>query len=134
VLDLLEQNLDLREFDFIDAGYQNLYLSVLELFSAPEVQDPRRWALIEDEKGDIRWHRGEVELAFQRWDAAHRFFAGQGKDKARIADLCWKRGMALHKLGRAKEAQAAVQEGLAAAPADDVARGRLEALRTQLRG
>jgi tetratricopeptide (TPR) repeat protein len=131
VLDMLEQDLDLRDFDVIDAGYQTLYLAVLEMFRREDVGSDRRWALIEDERGDIRLHRGELVKALQHYDAAKALF-GHTKDGERLADLGWKRGLALQRLGRAKEARAAVQEGLAHAPAKGRTRERLDALRAGL--
>ncbi|HEV8358871.1 MAG TPA: hypothetical protein VGR28_00295, partial [Candidatus Thermoplasmatota archaeon] len=108
VLELLERNLDLREFDVIDAGYQSLYLAALEMFPREEVEDPRRWALMADEKGDIWFHRADFARALQHYDEAEAFF-GKAKDAVRLADLAWKRAMALQKLGKIKEAKASVE-------------------------
>lgn len=130
VLDMLEQDLDLRDFDVIDAGYQTLYLGILEMFPREEAASPRRWALIEDEKGDIRYHRGELVRALQHWDAARTFFEG-AQEAERLADLAWKRSMALQRLGRTKEAQQAVEEGLKVAPAKGRGRERLEGSRSK---
>lgn len=132
VLVLLEQNLDFREFDFIDAGYRDLYLDVLELYQRGEVQEPRRWALIEDEKGDLRFHRGEVERALAHYGEAHALFR-DAKDLERVADVAWKRAMALAKLGRAEEARAVCDEALRGAPGGEPAR-RLRELRATLKG
>ncbi|MCA1814172.1 MAG: hypothetical protein LC624_09515 [Halobacteriales archaeon] len=132
VLALLEQDLDLREFDFIDAGYQNLYLGILELFARSEVPDPRRWALIEDEKGDIRFHRGEWQTALQHYEVAAQHFEA-AKEPERIADLAWKRSMALQRLGEHARARDTCARGLKVAPEDSVARERLERLGEELR-
>ncbi len=131
VLDLLEQNLDLREFDFIDAGYQNLYLATLELFDKKEVSDPRRWALIEDEKGDIHFHRAEHEVALRLYESANAHFEN-ARDAARVADLAWKRGLALHRLGRRKEALEICEATLGRGAADGLARERLQQLIAEL--
>lgn len=132
VLDMLEQDLDLQDFDAVDAGYQTLYLGILEMFTPAEAATPRRWALIEDEKGDIRFHRGELVRALEHYDAAARHFAG-GKEPERLADIAWKRAMALQRLGRAKEARAACEEGLKAAPPKGRARERLADLQGKLK-
>jgi tetratricopeptide (TPR) repeat protein len=131
VLDLLKQNLDLKEFDYIDAGYHHLYLSVLELYSADEVKDPRRWALIEDEKGDIRYHRGEFQKALAHYDEAVAYFE-PAQDTERQADLAWKRALALRRLDQLAEAMAACEEGLRLPLTQDQGRQRLEALRAEL--
>jgi tetratricopeptide (TPR) repeat protein len=132
VLDLLQRNLDLHEFDFIDAGYHNLYLQVLEGFRREDVPEERRWALIEDEKGDIRLHRAEPERALEHYGRAEAVFR-KLKEHDRLADLAWKKGLALQRLGREKEAQASVRAGLAGQP-DARTRERLDALAAQLRG
>ncbi|MGQ0536448.1 MAG: tetratricopeptide repeat protein, partial [Methanobacteriota archaeon] len=127
VLELLEENLDLREFDFIDTGYQNLYLSVLELFKKSEVKDARRWALIEDEKGDIHFHRGDYKRALEHYDEARTTFE-KLKEPQRIADLCWKRAMASARLGKKKQAQELVERGLKVAAKGTRERERLDEL------
>ena len=132
MLDLLERNLDLREFDAMDGGYHHLYLGILELFPRDEVRDERRWALIEDEKGDIRLHRGEAERALQHYATALAYFQA-AKDAPRITDLAWKRGLALQQLGKVADARAAADEGLRVARAAGVATERLEQLRAELK-
>lgn len=127
VLELLEQNLDLREFDFIDAGYQNLYLSTLELFDRGEVKDGRKWALMEDEKGDIWFHRGDTAKALKYYDSALAFFE-KHPDAARLADLAWKRSMSLSRLGKQKQALEVCEKALKQLAADGVPRTRLEEL------
>jgi hypothetical protein len=97
VLELLEHNLDLREFDFIDAGYQRLYLSILELFPQQEVKDDRRWALIQDEKGDIHLHRGDGRTAMPFYVEALEIFKKIG-DKARVEDVESKMDLAQKRL------------------------------------
>lgn len=131
VLRLLEQDLDLQEFDFIDAGYQNLYLSILELFTQAEVGDDRRWALIEDEKGDILYHRSEPKAALAHYEAAVALFDAEG-DAERLADLAWKRALCHQRLGNDKTARKLIEEGLEVAPEGGIERERLEELKTQL--
>lgn len=132
VLDMLEQDLDLQDFDVIDAGYQNLYLRILEMFGRKDVGSDKRWALIEDEKGDIRLHRGEAVRALQHYEAAAALF-GQAKDLERVADTAWKRALCHERLGHGKEARQALEEGLKVAPAKGKARERLEGLQAKLR-
>lgn len=133
VLGLLSQDLDLEEFDVIDTGYHDLYLGVLELFQRPEVPDDRRWALILDERGDIRYHRAQLPEALAHYDEAEALFRKLG-DAARLADLAWKRGLALQRLGKPKDALAACEAGLKVAPPQGLVRERLAKLQAQLRG
>ena len=130
LLHLLQEDLDLKDFDVIDAGYQNLYYSILTLFQKSEVTDPRRWALICDEKGDILLHRGDGEGALKFYDEAHAYFL-KAKEKARIADLAWKRGLALERLGRHDEARRSAEAGLKLAD-EGQTKGRLQELLQRL--
>lgn len=132
VLDLLEENLDLKEFDFIDAGYQNLYLSVLDIFTKTEVGAGRKWALIEDERGDIYYHRRDLPRALKHYKEAGAHF-DKSKDQARFADLAWKRALCHQGLGDAAAALAACEEGLTKLRPDATTRERLEATRAELR-
>ncbi|MBI2077256.1 MAG: NACHT domain-containing protein [Euryarchaeota archaeon] len=111
VLHLLEEDLDLKEFDFIDAGYQNLYFAILNLFDKKEVTDARRWALICDEKGDILLHRGDPTSALKFYTEADAHFT-KAKEKPRMADLAWKRGLALERLNKPEEARRSAEAGL----------------------
>lgn len=131
ILGLLEENLDLHEFDFIDAGYQHLYAEVLGSFRREDVKDARRWALIQDEQGDIRFHQGDRAAALAFYDAAAQLL-DRKKDAERVADLAWKRSQCHEKLSNAKLAIQTCEEGLALAPLDGVARPRLEELRKHL--
>ncbi len=130
VLEMLETNLDLREFERIDTGYHDLYMSVLSLFRREEVTDDRRWAIMEDERGDILYHRGDLEGALEHYDEALAYFRDQ-KDQSFAADLEWKRALILSRLGREKEAEAARRKGLESAPRDGLSRQRLEEMETE---
>lgn len=131
ILGLLEQNLDLHEFDFIDAGYQHLYAEVLGSFKREDVKDARRWALIQDEQGDIRFHQGDWQGALRYYDESAKLLDGK-KDPERVADLCWKRAQCHEKLGKGTSAAELCDEGLGVAPLEGVARPRLEELRKRL--
>ncbi len=132
VLKLLEENLDLREFDLIDAGYQNLYLSTLELFDEAEVSGRRTWGLILDEKADIWFHRADYEQAMLFYESAQAVFAEVGDD-GRMADVAWKRALCLGRLGRPDAALELCQVTLTEGTPDDTARRRLEDLTKVLR-
>lgn len=127
VLQLLESNLDLKEFDFIDAGYQNLYFDILSLFKRTDVTDSRRWALIQDEKGDINLHRGNAGAALRYYEDAYTIFQ-RAQDPERLLDLAWKRGLAMEKMGKANEARQVCREALAQAKGKSTARTRVEEL------
>jgi tetratricopeptide (TPR) repeat protein len=131
VLELIEEDLDLKDFDVIDAGYQNLYFSVLDHFQKAEVTDPRRWALILDEKGDISLQRGDAKAALAFYDDAEKIFAKE-KDAERLLDLSWKRALAFEKLGKRDEARRICDEGLKASSKDGTARQRLTDLSKKL--
>lgn len=133
VLQLLEENLDFKEFDFIDAGYQNLYFSILDQFKKSEVTDPNRWGLILDEKGDISLHRGEPKVALDYYDDAQAIFE-KAKDINRVMDLNWKRALAYEGLGKPDEARKICEDGLARAPKEGTTRPRLEELLKKLGG
>ncbi len=130
VLEMLETNLDLREFERIETSYHDLYFSVLSMFRREEVADDRRWALIEDERGDILYHRGELEEALAHYDEASAIFGRLGESE-HAADLSWKRALTLTRLGRQEEAEASCLEGLQSAPKEGLARRRLERLRAE---
>lgn len=131
VLQLLDENLDLHEFDFIDAGYQNLYLSILEEFKKSEVTDPVRWALILDEKGDIALTAGDPKKALGHYEEALPIFA-KAKDLERVVDVHWKRALGLERLGKKAEARKICQEALRVAPRDGTTHKRLEELLKKL--
>lgn len=132
VLDLLESNLDLKEFDFIDTGYQNLYFDILSLFTRAEVTDPRRWALIQDEKGDICLHGGDARGALRYYEEAHSILE-RSTDQERLLDLAWKRGLALEKMGRADEARKVCSAAVEQSHGDSTARKRVEKLLARLK-
>lgn len=111
VLGLLEEDLDLAELDVIDQGYHNLYLRVLDRFDEADIRDPRQRALLHDEKGDIRFHRGEHETALGHHEQAAQLF-DKLDEPPRLADLAWKRALSLEALGRRDDARQAAQEGL----------------------
>lgn len=129
VLDLLDQDLDLHDFDYLGSGYQNLYLAILDQFPRSEVRDAKRWGLIEDERGDCWYAKGDPANALKHYEEALAVF--RGKDKNRVADLAWKRGLCLQKLGKKADAKKAVQEGLDQSP-EGVAAERLRTLRNAL--
>lgn len=131
VLQLLEENLDLKEFDFIDAGYQNLYFSILDQFKKTEVADPQRWGLILDEKGDISLTRGEPKTALDYYVESQSIFE-KNKDPTRVLDLTWKRALALERLGKRDDARKLCDEGLAKAPKEGPIRERLTELSKKL--
>ncbi len=132
VLKLLEENLDLREFDLIDAGYQNLYMDTLDLFDEAKVASARTWGLIQDEKADIWFHRADYPRAMDLYEAAEALFAQVGDD-GRVADVAWKRAMCLGRLGRPDAALELCQATLSEGAPDDTARRRLEELSGALR-
>jgi tetratricopeptide (TPR) repeat protein/DNA-binding transcriptional ArsR family regulator len=131
ILQLLEDNLDLKQFDFIDAGYQNLYYTVLSLFKPADVLDAKRWALIQDEKGDICLHKGDATSALQFYEDAKKHLT-KAKDSSRDLDLAWKTALAQEKLERIAEARKLVQDALKTAPAGGIERQRLEELASRL--
>ncbi len=133
VLKLLEENLDLREFDLIDAGYQNLYMKTLELFDRAEVGDDRMWALIVDEKADILFHRADYQAAMGLYERAESLFAKVSED-ARVADVAWKRALCLNRMGKADAALEVCQVVLREGAPDETGRRRLQDLTSQLTG
>ncbi|MES2154916.1 MAG: tetratricopeptide repeat protein [bacterium] len=133
VLELLRQNLDLRDFDFVDAGYQALYLGILGLFPQSEVRERHLWGLIQDEKADIALHNGKPAVALPLYEEALAAFR-DAVEPARCADAAWKRALCLERLGRHDEADQACASALDAAPRDGPERGRLVELLATLRG
>lgn len=131
VLRLLERDLDLEEFDLIEEGYHNLYLELLKELDPTSIPDERQAALVHDELGDIRYHRGEHERALEEYAEARERFAEQDADE-RVADLDWKAALALDQLDRPGEAAEHVRAGLEFAPEDGRARDRLETLADKL--
>jgi tetratricopeptide (TPR) repeat protein len=111
ILTLLEQNVDLAEFDFIDAGYHDLHLSMLELFSRDEVKDSHRWAMLLDEKGDIWFHRGNHAKALKYYDEAVETLPKK-TEKELLADLAWKRALCHERLGKDSMALEIVKKAL----------------------
>lgn len=133
VLDLLERDLDLEEFDLIEEGYHNLYLDVLQRLDPDEILDDAGAGLVEDELGDIRYHRGEHEQALSRYRRAAERFSGADADAGeRLADLAWKRALVLAELGREDEAVEQVRAGLDEHTPDERTQERLEALADEL--
>ncbi len=133
ILELLQENLDLRDFDFVDAGYQALYLSILAMFPPGEVRDRRLWGLIQDEKADINMHAGNAATALPLYQEALGAFR-DAADAHRCADAAWKIGLALEGLGRREEADETCAKALAAAPREGPERRRLAELSARLRG
>lgn len=131
VLDLLEADLDLRAFDFLDVGYHRLYREILDSFTRKDVPDPLRWAVIEDDRGDLAYHEGAYEAALRHYDQAERTFREHDR-KDRLADLAWKRGLILQQLGQRDAARAAVEAGLGRADEGSIGRRRLDELRQAL--
>ena len=131
VLDLLEQDLDLRAFDLLDLRYHSLYEEILSSFQESDVDDPVRWAVIEDDRGDLAFHRGAHEQALEHYARAEAVFARQS-DGERLADLGWKRGLTLRALGRSDDAKAAVAEGLRHAEEGSIGKRRLSELGAEL--
>ncbi len=129
-LKLIAENLDVREYDFIDAGYARLYLRLLDLFDADGV-DAHRWAVILDEKGDVHFSQGDHEQALAFYRDAHAYFQEMA-DAQETPDLAWKMAMAHHRLGNDDAARRLVDDALAATPGDDRTRQRLETLRGEL--
>jgi tetratricopeptide (TPR) repeat protein/DNA-binding transcriptional ArsR family regulator len=130
VLELVERNLDLHDYAFIDAGYHRLYQTVLSAFTRAEVHDDRHWALIQDEKGDILLHGGDAAAALPLYQDALATFR-KAKDAAGTADAGWKLALCLERLGRPGEAREACEEAIQDAPKGQ-ARERLEDLRARL--
>lgn len=131
VLQLLEENLDLHQFDFVDAGYQELYFGVLGLFKAAEVPDARQWGLIQDEKGDICLHKGDAKAALAFYEDALTHLR-KAKDASREHDLSWKMALALEKLDRKAEARRLVGQALKTVADDGPERRRLQELSKRL--
>lgn len=131
VVDLLERDLDLEEFDLVEDGYHNLYLDVLQQLDPDTIAAAGRAGLVHDEIGDVRLHRGEHEQALDHYREAAASFREAG-DEQRLADLAWKRALALIELDRAGEARKRVQAGLTEHGPDERTRGRLETLADEL--
>ncbi len=132
ILHLIEEDFDLHEFEALDSGYQDLYMKVLDLFDRKDVDDPRRWAIIEDERGDILLNRGQAKKALARYDTAVKIFEESDRDVDRLADLAWKRAMALEQLDQADKALAACRAALKLDRIPKRQRRRLEELRDRL--
>jgi len=132
VLELMEQNLDLREFDFVDAGYQRLYLGILGMFTPSEVPNVRHWSLIQDEKGDLALHGGDAAKALPLYEEALAGFR-KAMDPARAADAAWKVALCLEKLGRTEDATVACAQALQAAPREGIEHARLVELQGRLK-
>ncbi|MFO1533269.1 MAG: hypothetical protein ABR562_06180 [Thermoplasmatota archaeon] len=130
VLELVETNIDLHDYAFIDAGYHRLYNEVLAAFTRKEVGDDRHWALILDEKGDIALHAGDAAAALPLYQEALALFQ-RLKDAAGTVDAGWKLALALEKLGRGKDARIVCDDLLRAAP-DGQAKERLVELQGRL--
>lgn len=127
---LLTDDLDLEELDRLDPRHAKLYLATLEEVEREEVDD-KRWALVQDEKGDIRFHRGELERALACWQEAEALFEELGEPD-RVADLCWKQALALHRSTDLDGARETCQRGLNVAEQGTREHGRLEKLVTFL--
>lgn len=112
ILHLIEEDFDLHEFQGLDTEYQDLYMKVLDLFDRTDVADARRWAILEDERGDILLNRRKANAALKHYDAAVEIFQDAGEDVDRLADLAWKRAIALEQLGKADQALDACQAAL----------------------
>lgn len=126
-LDLLEEDLDLRAFDFLDAGYHRIYAEVLDAFQESDMRDPYRWAVIQDDRGDIAYHRNDDRGALAHYDLAEEIFRAHD-DHDRLADLAWKRGLVLERLGRQEEAREVVTGGLKLASEAPLVQRRLREL------
>ncbi len=125
-LKLLEEDLDLDDFDRIDAGYKNHYQRLLQQFGRKDVRSDRHWALIQDELGDIHHHDGNMEVALRYHEEAAQWFTGVG-DNDRVAELAWKRAVALRELGKQEEAAILCREALSSTGGDEQTRKQLAA-------
>lgn len=112
VLKLVSENLDVREYDFIDAGYAQLYLDMLDLFTEADVRGADQWAVILDEKGDVHFSQGNYAESVAYHEAAR----DQVRDGEEAADIGWKLALALHRLGDGDAAREAVAAALAQEP------------------
>jgi tetratricopeptide (TPR) repeat protein len=130
VLELVERNLDLHEYAYIDAGYQNLYKEVLDSFQRRDVPD-RQWALVLDERGDIALHRGDAQAALPLYEEALGIFR-RLRDQAGCADAGWKLALCLERIGRAAEAVELCGSLVEQAPEGE-GRKRLQELHVRLR-
>lgn len=130
VLEMLEHNFDLHDFDLVDSGYTGLYAQILARFHEADV-DERTWALIQDEMGDIRFQDGDHEAALAHYAVADGYFRAHADDTTRDEDIAWKRAMAMQRLGREEEAKQVVDEALPDAP-PGLEKARLERLRQRL--
>lgn len=131
VLELVSQNLDVREHDLLHSRHATRYSEILHSFERQDVPDDRTWALLCDERGDLDFSQGEWEEALRHYDEADAYFQ-QNKDGWEDEDLAWKRAMALQRLGRLDEASRAVAEALKDAPPSGRPRERLEKLQAEL--
>lgn len=131
ILHLVEEDFDLREFEALNAAYQDLYLEVLDLFKRADVPDARRWGIIEDERGDIHLNRGDARKALRHYDAAVKVFT-EAEDADRMADLAWKRALSLEKLGKPDEARSVCEAALKLKRIPARNRQRLEEIRRRL--
>lgn len=132
VLDLLEHNVDLHDLDFVDAGLQLSYMRLLDMFEEEEVPSARTWALMEDERGDLCFQRGDIEAALAHYETAAKHFHAH-PEGTEDEDLAWKRSLSLERLGRLDDALATCAAALASAPEGGLARERLEELHTRLK-
>lgn len=130
-LDLLEEDLDLRTFDFLDGAHLRLYSEVLDSFTRDDVKEPYRWAVLEDDRGDIAYHRKDDRSAIAHYQAAEEIFRAHDA-RLRLADLAWKKGLVLERLGRLEEARSTVEAGLTHAGDDPLVHERLEELHARL--
>lgn len=132
VFRMIREDLDLEEVDYVGAGYQHLYRRVLDRLDPDDAPDAHTRALVHDERGDVHLVLGDPEVARDHLEEAWSHFAGDGDDD-RVADLAWKRAMALRDLGDLDRARKLLERGLET-DAEGRARTRLETLADELDG
>lgn len=130
VFRMIREDLDLEEVDYVGAGYQHLYRRVLDRLDPDDAPDAHTRALVHDEIGDVHLVLGEPDVARDHHEEAWSHFAGDG-DEERVADLAWKRALALRDLGETERAVDLCKRGLDSG-AEGRARRRLERLADEL--
>ncbi|MBI4393659.1 MAG: helix-turn-helix domain-containing protein [Euryarchaeota archaeon] len=103
VLSMLERDLDLEEAEALPAAYQTAYDEVLEALARTKRLTARQAALVDDERGDLRFTRKDYDGALRSYQRAARVF-NRARDLERVADLTWKIALSLERMGNAERA------------------------------
>lgn len=129
VLKLLKEDLDLHDYHFVDSGYHRLYDGILSMVRREEVDGPDRWAQIQDERGDLAYHRREWTAALRRYEEASDGFDACD-ERERWGDTVWKRALCLRELGDDGKAEELCRDALEHLP-EGSSRIRIERLLAQ---